>query len=185
MTNYPVTIMSRFRLLSQKPLHLPSTITSVNTYQHPSGFQVVFVKVPGPLVSASIVVPTHARDDKGLAHTLEHLIFCGSQRYERGYLDYLATRGLSTGTNGMHLCCRRSFLSVCFYLYSIYLLLFCYFLYSFNSLSLVSLVVVLSMTLRSFRTLTRDTLTRESVFTRYRSTLTRKLSPFTTFIPSR
>ncbi|RKO84544.1 hypothetical protein BDK51DRAFT_2894, partial [Blyttiomyces helicus] len=39
-------------------------------------------------------------DDKGLPHTLEHLVFCGSKLIpHRGYLDYLATRSLSTGTN--------------------------------------------------------------------------------------
>jgi Zn-dependent M16 (insulinase) family peptidase len=39
-------------------------------------------------------------DDKGLPHTLEHLIFCGSHDYpERGYLDRLSTLCQGHGTN--------------------------------------------------------------------------------------
>lgn len=39
-------------------------------------------------------------DTLGLPHTLEHLVFCGSKRHpKRGYLDFLATRNLSQGTN--------------------------------------------------------------------------------------
>ena len=39
-------------------------------------------------------------DNKGKAHTLEHLIFTGSEKYpERGLLDKLATSCLSNGTN--------------------------------------------------------------------------------------
>lgn len=62
-------------------------------------FRLVFVHVPGPLCSASILIPTIASNDAGLPHTLEHLVFCGSERYKRGYLDTLASRSLSTGTN--------------------------------------------------------------------------------------
>lgn len=62
--------------------------------------RIIFVKVAGPLVSASIIVPTLANDNSGLPHTLEHLVFCGSRSYPyRGYLDNLASRCLSTGTN--------------------------------------------------------------------------------------
>jgi Zn-dependent M16 (insulinase) family peptidase len=65
-----------------------------------SDFRIVFVDIPGPLVSTSIVIPTIASDHKGLPHTLEHLVFCGSESFpHRGYLDNLATRCLSTGTN--------------------------------------------------------------------------------------
>ena len=63
-------------------------------------FRLIFVPVPGPLVNASLILPTLASDNKGLPHTLEHLVFCGSQSLPfRGYLDNLATRCLSTGTN--------------------------------------------------------------------------------------
>ena len=58
------------------------------------------INVQHPLVSLTVVVPTLSCDDTGLPHTLEHLIFCGSHHHpHRGYLDTLATRSLSTGTN--------------------------------------------------------------------------------------
>ncbi|KAI9201919.1 Metalloenzyme, LuxS/M16 peptidase-like protein [Polychytrium aggregatum] len=90
-----------FSLASQVPWELPLTKTTVEEFKHSrSDFRIVVVKVPGPLVSTTIVVPTLSQDNKGLPHTLEHLVFCGSKHFEnRGYLDYLATRCLSTGTN--------------------------------------------------------------------------------------
>lgn len=93
-----------FTLERSKPLKLATRVTEIKIFKHlKSKFRMVFVDLPGPLCSASIVVPTTATNDKGLAHTLEHLIFCGSKNYpHRGYLDYLATRALSTGTNGIH-----------------------------------------------------------------------------------
>lgn len=43
---------------------------------------------------------TEAFDDDGLPHTLEHLIFLGSEEYPyKGVLDLLANRNLASGTN--------------------------------------------------------------------------------------
>lgn len=43
---------------------------------------------------------TEAPDDDGLPHTLEHLIFLGSEQYPyKGVLDLLANRCLASGTN--------------------------------------------------------------------------------------
>nr|XP_042906689.1 uncharacterized protein C05D11.1 isoform X2 [Parasteatoda tepidariorum] len=43
---------------------------------------------------------TEAHDDDGLPHTLEHLVFLGSEKYPfKGVLDLLASRCLSQGTN--------------------------------------------------------------------------------------
>ena len=84
--------MTAFRLLGRRGL--------VRVFQHDaSGFAVVFVAQPGPLVHAGLVVPTATTDDRGLAHTLEHLVFCGSQLYPRQFLDRAALRCLSSGTN--------------------------------------------------------------------------------------
>ncbi|KAJ1914816.1 hypothetical protein H4219_004624 [Mycoemilia scoparia] len=88
-----------------KPTNDGSTSSSneyeVQVYKHDTlGLRVVFGQVPGPLATLSIVVPTVTDNSKGLAHTLEHLIFCGSKNYpNRGYLDALAHRSLSNGTN--------------------------------------------------------------------------------------
>ncbi|KAI9345270.1 hypothetical protein BDR26DRAFT_856658 [Obelidium mucronatum] len=73
----------------------------VAVYKHArTQLRVVFAALPGPLVSAQVVLPTGALDDAGLPHTLEHLVFCGSAAFpRRGFLDTLATRSLSTGSN--------------------------------------------------------------------------------------
>ncbi|KAJ3115080.1 hypothetical protein HK100_001465 [Physocladia obscura] len=69
--------------------------------QRETGMRAIFGQLSGPVLSAQIVVATGAGDDSGLAHTLEHLVFTGSAlpRHHRGWLDTLATRALSTGTN--------------------------------------------------------------------------------------
>lgn len=64
-----------------------------------SDFRIIFVNAKGPLCSLSIVVPTIPENDAGLPHTLEHLVFCGSVSHKRGFLDTMATRALSNGTN--------------------------------------------------------------------------------------
>lgn len=65
-----------------------------------SGLRVVVAQVEGPLVSGFFCVATEANDDDGLPHTLEHLIFMGSEDYPfKGVLDLVANRCLSSGTN--------------------------------------------------------------------------------------
>jgi Zn-dependent M16 (insulinase) family peptidase len=90
-----------FSLESQQSIRFATTESKIKAFKHQgSDFRIVFVDIPGPLVSCSIVIPTVSSDHKGLAHTLEHLVFCGSESIpHRGYLDNLATRCLSTGTN--------------------------------------------------------------------------------------
>lgn len=45
-------------------------------------------------------IATEAHDDDGLPHTLEHLIFLGSEKFPyKGVLDLLANRCLASGTN--------------------------------------------------------------------------------------
>ena len=80
---------------------VPELHGPVRTYVHRiAGVRVVVCDVPGPLCSAYIVVPTQCSDDRGLPHTLEHLVFCGSRSIpHRGYLDHLALRCLTNGTN--------------------------------------------------------------------------------------
>lgn len=47
-----------------------------------------------------LFVATEALDDDGLPHTLEHLIFLGSEQFPyKGVLDILANRCLASGTN--------------------------------------------------------------------------------------
>ncbi|KAF9365897.1 hypothetical protein BGX34_007705 [Mortierella sp. NVP85] len=93
--------MDHFLLESEVSLPGPSQPTPVAVYKHlDTSMRFVFVSIPGPQATATIIVPTVVKDSRGLPHTLEHLVFCGSKNYpNRGYLDSLANRCLSTGTN--------------------------------------------------------------------------------------
>lgn len=65
-----------------------------------SGLTVCVADVPGPLVNGFFCLATEAHDDDGLPHTLEHLIFLGSEKYPyKGVLDLLANRCFARGTN--------------------------------------------------------------------------------------
>ncbi|KAJ2694960.1 hypothetical protein GGH99_000395 [Coemansia sp. RSA 1285] len=57
---------------------------------------VLVCRTSSPIFTLNIYVPTAAPNNKGLPHTLEHLIFCGSKRYPiRGYIDTLASYNYS------------------------------------------------------------------------------------------
>lgn len=54
----------------------------------------------GPLVHGFFALATEANDDDGCPHTLEHLVFLGSEDYPfKGVLDRVANRSLAQGTN--------------------------------------------------------------------------------------
>ncbi|KAH7984351.1 hypothetical protein HPB52_019694 [Rhipicephalus sanguineus] len=65
-----------------------------------TGMTVCVSEFDGPLISGYLCIATEAQDDDGLPHTLEHLIFMGSEDYPyKGILDQLANRCLASGTN--------------------------------------------------------------------------------------
>uniref|UniRef100_A0A6G1SHK4 Uncharacterized protein C05D11.1 n=1 Tax=Aceria tosichella TaxID=561515 RepID=A0A6G1SHK4_9ACAR len=65
-----------------------------------TGLKVVTAYVECPIVKGDLVFATEAFDDDGLPHTLEHLVFMGSENYPyKGVLDLLANRCLASGTN--------------------------------------------------------------------------------------
>lgn len=65
-----------------------------------TGIIVYLAQVEGPLVNGYFCLATEAHDHDGLPHTLEHLIFLGSEDYPyKGVLDQLANRCLASGTN--------------------------------------------------------------------------------------
>ncbi|XP_038073979.1 uncharacterized protein C05D11.1-like isoform X2 [Patiria miniata] len=76
-------------------------VVPVNKYKSTrTGLQVFIAQVEGPLVNGFFCLATEAHDDDGLPHTLEHLIFLGSEQYPfKGVLDMLANRCLAQGTN--------------------------------------------------------------------------------------
>lgn len=65
-----------------------------------TGMTVVIAQVEGPVVNGFFCLATEAHDDDGLPHTLEHLVFMGSEKYPyKGVLDLLANRCFASGTN--------------------------------------------------------------------------------------
>eukprot|EP00931_Biecheleriopsis_adriatica_P076118 TRINITY_DN49867_c0_g1_i1.p1 TRINITY_DN49867_c0_g1~~TRINITY_DN49867_c0_g1_i1.p1 ORF type:complete len:1112 (+),score=214.51 TRINITY_DN49867_c0_g1_i1:67-3402(+) len=65
-----------------------------------TGLRLALAQVQSPTVHGYFAVQTEAFDDYGCPHTLEHLIFLGSEKYPyKGVLDVLANRCLAQGTN--------------------------------------------------------------------------------------
>mmetsp|Transcript_124672 Transcript_124672/g.233120 ORF Transcript_124672/g.233120 Transcript_124672/m.233120 type:complete len:1137 (-) Transcript_124672:25-3435(-) len=65
-----------------------------------TGLRVALARVQSPTVHGYFAVQTEAFDDYGCPHTLEHLIFMGSDKYPyKGVLDVLANRCFAQGTN--------------------------------------------------------------------------------------
>ncbi|KAK5579650.1 hypothetical protein RB653_009335 [Dictyostelium firmibasis] len=73
----------------------------IEKYQHKkTKFTIYNIKVGGPLVNCLVVVPTETLSNDGCPHTLEHLVFLGSEEYPfKGYLDSVANLCFATGTN--------------------------------------------------------------------------------------
>jgi len=90
--------MDKYELLSTASLQ---GVIPVEKYRSKStGVTVCIAQVEGPIVSGYICVATEAHDDDGLPHTLEHLVFMGSEEYPyKGMLDQFANRCLACGTN--------------------------------------------------------------------------------------
>ena len=65
-----------------------------------TGLTVTVAQVDGPVVNGYFCLATEAHDDDGLPHTLEHLVFLGSEDYPyKEVLDLLANRCLADRTN--------------------------------------------------------------------------------------
>ncbi|PSS37563.1 hypothetical protein PHLCEN_2v579 [Hermanssonia centrifuga] len=65
-----------------------------------TGLSIVHLDYDAPLVNGYFVVGTEIFNDSGCPHTLEHLVFMGSEKYPyKGIIDHLANRGFSNGTN--------------------------------------------------------------------------------------
>lgn len=65
-----------------------------------TGFSVLLTRTSGPITHAFFCIATEAHDDDGLPHTLEHLVFLGSETYPyKGVLDTAANRLFARGTN--------------------------------------------------------------------------------------
>lgn len=90
--------MSNFKLVGTAKIN---ELTCVKKYHDDeTGFTVDLINTEGPVVDGFFVLPTEAHDDDGLPHTLEHLIFLGSEKYlYKDVLDILPNRCFASGTN--------------------------------------------------------------------------------------
>ncbi|POW06319.1 hypothetical protein PSHT_10429 [Puccinia striiformis] len=84
-----------------EPFNLDSAPIQVAKWKsRKTGLSVVWADVEGPLVNGYFTVATEIFNDSGVPHTLEHLIFLGSEKYPyKGILDSLANRAFAKGTN--------------------------------------------------------------------------------------
>lgn len=58
------------------------------------------IKHTAPLVNGYFTLATEIFNDSGVPHTLEHLVFLGSEQFPyKGILDSLANRAFARGTN--------------------------------------------------------------------------------------
>ncbi|KIK71096.1 hypothetical protein GYMLUDRAFT_147646 [Collybiopsis luxurians FD-317 M1] len=65
-----------------------------------TGLSLVHLDYEAPIINGYFVVGTEIFNDSGCPHTLEHLVFMGSEKYPyKGILDHFANRGFSNGTN--------------------------------------------------------------------------------------
>ncbi|KAF8507185.1 Metalloenzyme, LuxS/M16 peptidase-like protein [Russula emetica] len=77
-----------------------SEVTVSSWRSRVTGLNVVHLDYEAPLVNGYFVVATEIFNDTGCPHTLEHLVFMGSEKYPyKGIIDHFANRGFSNGTN--------------------------------------------------------------------------------------
>lgn len=86
--------------ISNDPVKKDSKYIATEFSSLQTGLTCLHVNVPGPLMHGFFVLATESHSDKGLPHTLEHLVFMGSKDYPyKGVLDLLANRSIAQGTN--------------------------------------------------------------------------------------
>ncbi|CAD6227691.1 GSCOCG00001371001-RA-CDS [Cotesia congregata] len=96
--NSPTSNMGGFELVCSSKAN--DTIPVHKYKSTKTGITVCIGEVDGPIVGGNFCLATQAFDDDGLPHTLEHLIFLGSEDYPyKGVLDLLGNRCLASGTN--------------------------------------------------------------------------------------
>jgi len=95
----PLGSYGHFQLLARVPVRYADVV--VEKWQSTqTGLTVLWANVDSPLVNGYITVASEVFDDSGVPHTLEHLVFLGSEQYPyKGVLDSLANRAFAQGTN--------------------------------------------------------------------------------------
>ncbi|ORX55668.1 hypothetical protein DM01DRAFT_1335062 [Hesseltinella vesiculosa] len=89
---------SHFQVVCKVPTDYGVTFTKYKSSK--TGLTVVLADIEAPLVNGYFTLATESFDDFGCPHTLEHLVFLGSEQYPyKGVLDSLANRAIAQGTN--------------------------------------------------------------------------------------
>ncbi|GHT84478.1 metalloprotease [Actinomycetota bacterium] len=95
-----VTQCGPFRRLAREALPYAPDMVVEKWRSTQSGLTVLWASFDSPLLNAYITLATEIFTDSGVPHTLEHLVFLGSQQYPyKGVLDSLANRAFAQGTN--------------------------------------------------------------------------------------
>ncbi|EGG21067.1 hypothetical protein DFA_00940 [Cavenderia fasciculata] len=77
-----------------------SNLIDVEKYKSSSGLTIYLANSVNPFTNGYIFIPTEASSHDGCPHTLEHLIFLGSEDYPvKGFLDITSTKCFANGTN--------------------------------------------------------------------------------------
>lgn len=87
-----------FEFICKSPDNFPVQVEKYKSKL--TGLRLYVSNVSGPVVDGYISVATEAHNDDGLPHTLEHMIFLGSESYPYpGVLDLMANKIYASGTN--------------------------------------------------------------------------------------
>jgi Zn-dependent M16 (insulinase) family peptidase len=89
--------MSKYKLLDE--IEIDNQIP-VKKYLFETGIKVYVANTFGPICNSFIALATEEDSDLGRPHTLEHLVFLGSEDHPyKGILDLLANRCQANGTS--------------------------------------------------------------------------------------
>ncbi|BGP04467.1 hypothetical protein JCM10049v2_000268 [Rhodotorula toruloides] len=89
-----------FKLVVEDSLEFAPEIQIAKWQSESTGLKVVWASNESPLVQGYASIVSEIFDDSGRPHTLEHLIFLGSEKYPyKGILDTIANRSFAAGTN--------------------------------------------------------------------------------------
>lgn len=94
------TEVGSFRRLARVALPYAPDMVVEKWRSTASGLTLLWAQFESPMLNAYITLASEIFEDSGVPHTLEHLVFLGSQLYPyKGVLDSLANRAFAQGTN--------------------------------------------------------------------------------------
>ncbi|SPO40740.1 related to Zn2+-dependent endopeptidase, insulinase superfamily [Pseudozyma flocculosa] len=96
----PPASLGNFDLIARVDLDYAPGMFVEKWQSRVTGLTVAWASFQSPLLNCYMTFATEIFEDTGVPHTLEHLIFLGSEQYPyKGVLDTLANRAFASGTN--------------------------------------------------------------------------------------